>query len=100
MAAGAFPAPNPTSGRDSVLYRDALALFAGLSDAELAGCLNALRHELADCADLAPEHRAVCEVLVGDRLAAAEAIGRRRAARFMAGAGPDPSDAFSSAWRD
>ena len=100
MAVGTFSESEDRNPGHPPVCRDALVVFGGLSDAELTGCLNALRHELADCADLAPEHQPVCETLVGGRLAAAEAVVRRRAARHRAGRGPNPADAFSTAWSE
>jgi hypothetical protein len=85
------------------VYRAALEAYRSISDAELGGVINALRHDLAACAGCAEcdaINREVCRLLIQDRLDAAFEVERRRLARWQAGAGPNPRMRDQVAWAD
>ena len=79
-------------------YQRSRRELALISDAELEGLLNSFGHELASCAELPASSAEVCRVLVGDRLRAALDVRAARAARFRAGAGPNPRSPFARSW--
>jgi len=70
--------------RNSQVFRDALIAYSQMSDVELQGHRNALHYEWDDCTDLDSASEEVCRNLVGDWLAAADTVLRRRSLRSRA----------------
>lgn len=92
--------PHRTATKRSGTYREAREHARQLSDAELSGTINALKHERAAADELDGASAEVARLLCDDRLQGCVDEWLQREARFQAHAGPNPRAPFSMAWRD